>query len=101
MSHAVQTEKTNVPSSAALWAVLIFIGLLVAAINFVQAESKSEGHGNHGAATEQHNGAGHEEASGEHVPAESHAPEAAVHENAAHGEHEAPAAKPAEEQAHH
>lgn len=45
MSHSVPTEKTNIPSSSALWAVLIFIGLILAAINFVKAENSGEGHG--------------------------------------------------------
>lgn len=50
MSHSAPTEKTNIPSSSALWAVLIFIGLILAAVNFVKAESTGEGHGE--AATE-------------------------------------------------
>jgi hypothetical protein len=53
MSHSVPTEKTNVPSSSALWAVLIFIGLILAAVNFIKAENSGEGHGEHAAATEQ------------------------------------------------
>ena len=43
MSHSVPTEKTNIPSSSALWAVLIFIGLILAAVNFVKAENSGEG----------------------------------------------------------
>lgn len=103
MSHGVQTEKPNVSSSAALWAVLIFVGLIIAAINFVQAESKGEGHGGHEAATEHHEaGAGHEaEASHEAAaPHETTAP-AAAHDSAP-GEHaETPATAPAHEEAHH
>jgi hypothetical protein len=105
MSHGVQTEKPNTSSSAALWAVLIFVGLIIAAINFVQSESKSEGHGEHGAATEQHDGAGHEAAGGHEATTEGHAEEAApaaTHDSAEDGEqHETPAEKPAHEEAHH
>lgn len=106
MSHGVQTEKPNVSSSAALWAVLIFVGLIIAAINFVQAESKGEGHGAHGAATEHHDAAaGHEATGGHEAAAEGHAEEvapAATHDSAEHGEqHETPAEKPAHEEAHH
>lgn len=112
MSHAVQPEKPNVSSSAALWSVLIFVGLIVAAINFVQAESKSEGHGGHGAATEQHGGAAHgegHEAAGGHEAAQpehgaEHAAAPAAHDTTkheAHEGHEAPAAEHAKEEAHH
>lgn len=109
MSHGVQTEKPNTSSSAALWAVLIFVGLIIAAINFVQSESKSEGHGEHGAATEHHDAAaghdatgGHEAAGGHETATEGHAEEAAP--AATHGsaeQHETPAEKPAHEEAHH
>lgn len=100
MSHGVQTEKPNVSSSAALWAVLIFVGLIIAAINFVQAESKSEGHGGHGAATEHHeSAAGHEAATEGHTE---EATPAATHDSAEHGDqHETPAEQPAHEEAHH
>lgn len=109
MSHAVQTEKPNVSSSAALWAVLIFVGLIVAAINFVQAESNAGGHGGHGGheATEQHGGGahgeGHEAAAGGHAaPEAAHTSEAATsHDNAAHGEHQEAAAPATHEEAHH
>jgi hypothetical protein len=111
MSHGVQTEKPNTSSSAALWAVLIFVGLIIAAINFVQAESKSEGHGEHGAATEHHDAPAGHDASGGHEAATGHEAEnhgeqaapAATHDSgAAHGEqHETPAAQPAHEEAHH
>lgn len=93
MSHSVPTEKTNIPSSSALWAALIFVGLLIAAINFVKAESADEGHGeHHGAATEQVEGAAahHEEA----AASEEHATEATT---PAASEASAPAA----EEAHH
>lgn len=108
MSHGVQTEKPNISSSAAMWAVLIFVGLIIAAINFVQAESKGEEHG-HGAATEHHEaGAGHEAAGGheshEATAESNHATgtPAATHDSAEHGAHpEAPAAEPAHEEAHH
>lgn len=108
MSHPVQAEKPNISSSSALWATLIFVGLIIAAINFVQAESNSEGHGGHGAATEQHDGAathgeghgaaGHEAAQPEHGT-ESQA--AGSHDSAAQGTHEAAGEKPAHEEAHH
>lgn len=107
--HVVEKEKPNVSSSAAAWATLIFVGLIIAAINFVQAESNSEGHGGgHGAKTEHHEaGAGHEAAGHEAHEAtttehaETAAP-AAGHDSAEHGEHsEAPAAEPAHEEAHH
>lgn len=109
MSHGVQTEKTNVPSSSALWAVLIFVGLIIAAINFVQAESKDEGHGGHGEAVEHHEaGATHEaveghanhEAATEAGHAEGTTP-AASQDSAAHGEHQEAPAAPAHEEAHH
>ncbi|WP_118972176.1 hypothetical protein [Taibaiella koreensis] len=109
MSHPVQAEKPNISSASALWAVLIFAGLIIAAINFVQAESNSEGHGGHGAATEQHDGAGaHDEGheAGKEAQAPAHgateqaAPAAEGHDSA-QGTHEAPAEKPAHEEAHH
>jgi hypothetical protein len=106
MSHGVQTEKPNTSSSAALWAVLIFVGLIIAAINFVKAESNGEGHGEHGAATEHHYATGgHEAAGGHEAVTEGHAEEAtpaATHDSVEHGEqHETPAAQPAHEEAHH
>ena len=105
MSHSVPTEKTNIPSSSALWAVLIFVGLIIAAINFVQAENKpEEGHGEHGAATEHVSGAAHHEA----ATTEGHAtvtPGAEEHTTTEGGgaatdtaHHEA---QPAAEEAHH
>lgn len=103
MSHSVPTEKTNIPSSSALWAVLIFVGLIIAAINFVQAENKpEEGHGEHGAATEHAGGAAHHEAAatGEHTTvapaADPHATTEAAGTDTAHHE-----AQPAAEEAHH
>lgn len=107
MSHGAQTEKPNISSSAALWSVLIFVGLIIAAINFVQSESNSEGHGGHGAATEHHGGAaheaagGHEAASSEHGTEHGTAPAATPHDSAAPEGHEAPAAEHATEEAHH
>ncbi len=59
MSHAVQTEKPNLPSSAAFWAVLIFVGLIIGYINFVKSMSHDEGHGT---TTEHHAGEGGHEA---------------------------------------
>jgi hypothetical protein len=98
MSHSVPTEKTNIPSSSALWAVIIFVGLIIAAINFVQAESKSEhGHGEHGAATEH---AGSAEGHGHGTKEEHHAPTAEEHATTGAADtahHEAPAA----DEAHH
>lgn len=98
MSHSVPTEKTNIPSSSALWAVIIFVGLIIAAINFVQAESKGEGHGGHGAATEHAEGAaGHEAPAGEaHTTAAPTTEEHAATTDTAHHE-----AEPATEEAHH
>lgn len=64
MSHSVQNEKPNLSSSSALWAALIFVGLILSAVNFVKAQGESDDHG-HGAATEHHaEGAahGHEDA---------------------------------------
>ncbi len=53
MSHAVASEKPNASSSAAFWAVLIFVGLIIGFINFVQVMSHDEGHGGgHGTTTE-------------------------------------------------
>lgn len=104
MSHAAQPEKPNVSSSAALWAAVIFVGLLIAAINFVQAESKSEGHGGHGAATEHHEAGAYDAAPAQGTPAEEgHGTAApAAHEDAAHEtQHAAPAAGAAHEEAHH
>lgn len=98
MSHSVPTEKTNVPSSSALWATLIFVGLIIAAINFVQAESKSEhGHGEHGTATEHVEGvANHETPAGE-----AHATAAPVTEEHAAADTTHHEAQPAAEEAHH
>jgi len=98
MSHSVPTEKTNIPSSSALWAVIIFVGLIIAAINFVQAESKGEGHGEHGAATEHVEGAAnHEAPAGEaHAAAAPTTEEQAGTTDTAHHE-----AQPATEEAHH
>lgn len=103
MSHSVPTEKTNIPSSSALWAVLIFVGLIIAAVNFVQAENKpEEGHGEHGAATEHVSGTAHHEATTteEHATAtpaaEEHATTEAAATDTAHHE-----AQPAAEEAHH
>lgn len=102
MSHSVPTEKTNIPSSSALWAVLIFIGLIVAAVNFVQAENKDEGHGEHGAAVEhaEHPGAPAHEAVTEGHATEAHTPAEATPatETAKPVTEEA---KPATEEAHH
>lgn len=103
MSHSVPTEKTNIPSSSALWAVLIFIGLIIAAVNFVQAENKDEGHGEHAAVEHaEHTGAPAHEAATEGHAAET--PAATEHaavtpvtdSNKTTGE-----AKPATEEAHH
>lgn len=100
MSHSVPTEKTNIPSSSALWAALIFVGLLIAGINFVQAESKGEeGHGEHGAATEQVEGAAnHEAPAGEEHATAAPATEEHATATADTAHHEA---QPAAEEAHH
>jgi hypothetical protein len=48
MSHSTHTEeKPNIPSSAALWSVVIFIGLVLATINFVKSFSAADAHGAH------------------------------------------------------
>ena len=108
MSHAVQPDKPNIPSSAAFWAVLIFVGLLVGAINFVKAMSSDEGHGGgHGAATEHHDAAAGGHGDSHAAPAQGHGHEAAPAEG--HDSHAAPAeahAAPhaeekAKEEAHH
>jgi hypothetical protein len=111
MSHAVQSDKPNIPSSAAFWSVLIFVGLIIAAVNFTRVMgSHDEGHGGgHGAATEHHDAAaGHGDHGTEHGAAQpEHAaqPAAAGHDDSAvHGEaHAAPKAEahPAKEEAHH
>jgi hypothetical protein len=45
MSHSESVEKPNNSSSAAFWSVLIFAGLIIATINFIQVMSgHDEGH---------------------------------------------------------
>jgi hypothetical protein len=44
MSHAISNESPKNPSSAALWAILIFIFLLIGAINFVQSFGENDEH---------------------------------------------------------
>lgn len=108
MSHPVKTEKPIISSSTAWWCGAIFIGLIIAAVNFIQAESNSEGHGGHGAATEQHDshGAGHETSHGpavQHEEEHGTQPAADMHDSgAAHeGHQETPAEPHAQEEAHH
>lgn len=80
--HAHSTEnKAIISFKNSFWLVIILVGLFVAALNFIQVESKGseEGHGAHGAAThEAHGGAGHgaEAKDGKH--------EAATHAEADH-----------------
>ncbi len=118
MSHAVQPEKTNIPSSAAFWTVLIFVGLVIGGVNFVKAMGGDEAHGGgHGAPTEHAapaaghgaHGEGHEahEAPAAHNEAhgteaagkEGHEAPAAEHNEAGHAAPET--AQPAKEEAHH
>ncbi len=58
--HAHSKEnKTIISFRNSFWLVVILVGLFIAALNFVQAESAPEGEG-HGEAThEVHNAAGH------------------------------------------
>ena len=107
MSHSVPTEKTNVPSSSALWAVLIFIGLILAAINFVKAESGSEAHGEHGEAkTEQVDNEAHKGKEAAGTPGEAAEAAAKPAEGATTGSSATPASTDttkaaATEEAHH
>ncbi len=57
MSHPVQVETPNSSSSAAFWACLIFVGLLVGAINFTRIMGES--HGSHGTHDTEHVEEGH------------------------------------------
>ena len=111
MSHSVQSDKPNISSSAALWAVLIFVGLLVGAINFVKAMSHDEDHGGgHGAATEQHDatsghGTSHGAATEHHAndAGSEHAgsPEQESHEATPAESHQTAPAEKAKEEVHH
>jgi len=67
MSHPVQVATPNTSSSAAFWFCLIFVGLLVGAINFVRIMGEDSGHhGAHGTEhVEEHSPAGHAPHSGE------------------------------------
>lgn len=71
MGHAHVEDKPNVSSSAAMWFGLLLIGLVLAAVNFVQINTKHDAHHEakvehtnhhsgqpvqHGATTEAHEG---------------------------------------------
>lgn len=62
MSHSVQVETPNTSSNAAFWFCLIFVGLLVGAINFVRIMGEDTGHhGAHGTEhVEEQHPAGHQ-----------------------------------------
>lgn len=67
MSHPVHVERPNESSSAAFWATMILIGLIIGAINFVRVMSHDEGHG-----TEHHQAHGQDNGHGAHTPAAPH-----------------------------
>ncbi|PSK94958.1 hypothetical protein [Taibaiella chishuiensis] len=113
MSHAVQPEKTNIPSSAAFWTVLIFVGLVIGGVNFVKAMGGDDAHGGghgaptehaapaagHGAHSEAHEApAAHNEAHGTEAEGKGHEATATEHTEAGHA---APESTPAKEEAHH
>ncbi|GAA4467910.1 hypothetical protein GCM10023093_24520 [Nemorincola caseinilytica] len=83
-THGHSTEnKAIISFGNGLWLVIILVGLFIAALNFVQVESASEGHGE--ATHETHHGAagGHEAAPAAHHDAapknETHEAEGAHH----------------------
>jgi hypothetical protein len=99
--HAHSTEnKTIISFKNSFWLVVILVGLFIAALNFVQAESApaAAGHGGHDAhGAPAH--ADHKAAADHAAPAgEAHAPEA--HGTEAHAE-EAPKAEQHKEEAGH
>ena len=55
-------NKTIISFKSSFWLIIILVGVFVAALNFIQAESGGEeGHEGHGEAThEMHHAAGHE-----------------------------------------
>lgn len=108
MSHSHNSSdkenKSIISFKNSFWLVVILVGLFIASLNFVQAESapEGEGHGGHEATTHEAHGkaAGHEakhaEATHEEATHEEAAHEEGAHEEAAHEE-----AMPAEEKAAH
>jgi hypothetical protein len=84
---------TIIPFKNGFWLVVILVGLFVASLNFIQAESGGEGEG-HGEAThEVHGGAKHEEGKHEEAKHEEGKTEAKAEEanHEAHAEGAAPA----------
>ncbi len=81
-THHGQTaeNKAKISFGNSFWLVIILVGLFIAALNFVQAESGSEGHepAHHEA---QHHEATHHEAT-HHEAAPAHAEEATEEESA-------------------
>ncbi|MCF8450123.1 MAG: hypothetical protein K9G49_09665 [Taibaiella sp.] len=93
-NHAHSTEnKAIISFKNSFWLAVILVGLFIASLNFVQAESAPEGHDAHGAATHDAHGAATHDAhsTGGHEAAPAHevapAPEVAP---AAHGAEAAP-----------
>ena len=82
-----QENKTIISFKNSFWLVIIIVGLFVAALNFIQAESGEEGEGEHHAKTEQ--GATHEghEATHEQKAEEPKPAEAAHTDSAPKAEH--------------
>lgn len=89
MSHDTQhghtkENKTIISFKNGFWLVIILVGLFIASLNFIQAESAGEGEG-HGEAThEMHGGAKHEEGKHEEGKTEAKGAEA-THEEHAEG----------------
>ena len=89
--HGHSTEnKTIISFKNSFWLVVILVGLFVAALNFINAESGSEeGEGHektemHGAKHEEGHEATHSEATEHHEEAAPHAEEAPAADSAAH-----------------
>lgn len=88
-THGTGENKTIISFKNSFWLVVILVGLFVAALNFIQAESGGEEHGHgeaHGTeikAHEEHQGGG---AEAEHAApaAEEHHEEAAPAADSAH-----------------
>jgi hypothetical protein len=59
-SHGPKENKTIISFKNSFWLVVIIVGLFIAALNFIQAESKGEGEGK-----EKTEVKGHSEAAGE------------------------------------
>lgn len=89
------SNRTVISFKNSFWLVVILVGLFIAALNFVQAESEPE-EGGHEATHEMHH------ATGEHAAAPAEAHEAAATEAEGKEATEAkPAAEAPKEEAHH